>query len=111
MRSGPPAGEGTGRGRPVSFRHHLTHPWAPAGAPVLVIGDSMLDVYVFGAVDRISPEAPVPVVRQQDIRETAGGAANVAVNAVGLGGTAHLIACVGADHEGQRLEAVLKGAQ
>jgi D-beta-D-heptose 7-phosphate kinase/D-beta-D-heptose 1-phosphate adenosyltransferase len=111
MRTGPPSGEGTGKGQPVSFRHHLTHPWAPAGATALVIGDSMLDVYVFGAVDRISPEAPVPVVRQQDIRETAGGAANVAVNAVGLGGAAHLIACVGSDHEGQRLEAVLKGAR
>jgi D-beta-D-heptose 7-phosphate kinase/D-beta-D-heptose 1-phosphate adenosyltransferase len=103
-----PAGEG--RGQPVSFRHHLTHPWSPAGAPVLVVGDSMLDVHVLGAVERISPEAPVPVVRQQDIRETAGGAANVALNLVGLGGNAHLIACVGADGEGQRLAAVLAAA-
>jgi D-beta-D-heptose 7-phosphate kinase / D-beta-D-heptose 1-phosphate adenosyltransferase len=77
---------------------------------VLVVGDSMLDVYVFGAVDRISPEAPVPVVRQQGVRETAGGAANVAVNVVGLGGSAHLVACVGADSEGQRLDAVLAAA-
>jgi D-beta-D-heptose 7-phosphate kinase/D-beta-D-heptose 1-phosphate adenosyltransferase len=82
----------------------------PAGAPVLVVGDSMLDVYVLGTVDRISPEAPVPVVRQQDIRETAGGAANVAVNVVGLGGNAHLVACVGSDHEGQRLASVLMAA-
>jgi D-beta-D-heptose 7-phosphate kinase / D-beta-D-heptose 1-phosphate adenosyltransferase len=109
-RSGHPAGEAVTRGQPVSFRHHLTHPWAPNGAPVLVVGDSMLDVYVLGAVDRISPEAPVPVIRQQGIRETAGGAANVAVNVVGLGGTAHLVACVGADGEAQRLDAVLGAA-
>jgi D-beta-D-heptose 7-phosphate kinase/D-beta-D-heptose 1-phosphate adenosyltransferase len=108
-RSGHHAGEG-GKGQPISFRHHLTHPWSPAGAPVLVVGDSMLDVYVLGAVERISPEAPVPVIRQQAIRETAGGAANVAVNIVGLGGNAHLVACVGADHEGQRLASVLMGA-
>ena len=52
-RSGHHAGEGGALGQPVSFRHHLTHPWSPAAAPVLVVGNSMLDVYVLGAVDRI----------------------------------------------------------
>jgi D-beta-D-heptose 7-phosphate kinase/D-beta-D-heptose 1-phosphate adenosyltransferase len=111
-RSGQHTGEGAAAGtraQPAPSRHHLSHPWTPAGAPVLVIGDSMLDVYVFGTVERISPEAPVPVIRQQEVRETAGGAANVAANVVGLGGAAHLIACVGADADGQRLEAVLAG--
>lgn len=109
-RSGHHAGEAGGRGQPVSFRHHLAHPWSPDGAPILVIGDSMLDVYVFGSVERISPEAPVPVIRQLETKETAGGAANVAVNVLGLGGTAHLITCIGADADGQRLDAVLTAA-
>lgn len=96
--------------RPVSFRQHLAGRWSPEGAPVLVVGDSMLDIYVDGAVERISPEAPVPVMRQLRTRETAGGAANVAANVVGLGGSAHLVSCAGADSEGDRLAAVLAGA-
>jgi hypothetical protein len=89
-RSGHHAGEGAtaAKGQPVSYRHHLAHPWSPGGVPILVIGDSMLDVYVFGSVERISPEAPVPVIRQLETKETAGGAANVAVNILGLGGAA-----------------------
>jgi len=51
-------------------------------AKVLVLGDVMLDRYWFGATNRISPEAPVPVVRVQDNEERAGGAANVAMNII-----------------------------
>ncbi|HCZ49090.1 MAG TPA: bifunctional heptose 7-phosphate kinase/heptose 1-phosphate adenyltransferase, partial [Gammaproteobacteria bacterium] len=54
-------------------------------ARVLVVGDVMLDKYVFGHVERISPEAPVPVVRANQTREQPGGAANVAMNLAGLG--------------------------
>jgi D-beta-D-heptose 7-phosphate kinase/D-beta-D-heptose 1-phosphate adenosyltransferase len=93
--------------QPASFRQHLSKSWAPANAPVLVVGDSMLDVYVFGAVERISPEAPVPVIKQERSMETVGGAANVAANIVGLGGACHLISCSGADAEGDRLRALL----
>jgi D-beta-D-heptose 7-phosphate kinase / D-beta-D-heptose 1-phosphate adenosyltransferase len=85
-------------------------PWMPEGAPVLVVGDSMLDVYVFGSVERISPEAPVPVVKQEEMVEIGGGAANVAINVVAMGGTPHLISCVGADAEADRLAAVLSQA-
>jgi D-beta-D-heptose 7-phosphate kinase/D-beta-D-heptose 1-phosphate adenosyltransferase len=67
----------------------------------------MLDVYVSGSVDRISPEAPVPVMRQQRTNEVAGGAANVAVNVTGLGGAVHLVSCVGADGEGETLRSLL----
>lgn len=96
-----------GKSQLVSFRHHLSKPWSPEGAPVLIVGDSMLDNYVFGTVERISPEAPVPVIRQHETKETAGGAANVAMNVVGLGGSAHLVSCVGADADGEKLGALL----
>ena len=58
---------------------------------VLVIGDLMLDRYIWGDVERISPEAPVPVVRVAHQREQPGGAGNVAMNIVGLGGKATLL--------------------
>src|SRR5471030_3354020 len=96
--------------RPVSFREHLADRWLPERVQILVVGDSMLDIYIDGAVERISPEAPVPVMRQVAIRETPGGAANVAANIVGLGGAAHLVSCAGADGEGDRLAAVLTEA-
>lgn len=72
-------------------------------ARVLVIGDAMLDVYVTGTVERISPEAPVPVVRVRGERRSLGGAANVAHNVVALGGQCSLIACIGADGPGAEL--------
>ena len=99
-----------GKSHLVSFRHHLSKPWSPEGAPVLIVGDSMLDCYVSGVVDRISPEAPVPVIRQRETGETAGGAANVAMNVVGLGGSAHLVSCAGEDAEGSTLMALLAAA-
>ena len=66
----------------------------------LVIGDVMLDRYLIGNVDRISPEAPVPVVLLNEQNERAGGAANVAANLALLGIKTHIIGCVGNDAEG-----------
>ncbi len=76
---------------------------ALAGASVLVVGDVMLDRYVYGDVERISPEAPIPVLRVA--RETAmpGGAGNVARNLAALGGRPHLVAAVGDDAAGREL--------
>ena len=70
---------------------------ASRGKHVVVIGDAMLDVYLRGDADRISPEAPVPVVRVKDRRHALGGAANVAQNVVALGANATLVAAVGSD--------------
>src|SRR5690606_16612047 len=64
---------------------------------VLVIGDVMLDRYWWGNVERISPEAPVPVVRLKESTDAPGGAANVAANIAGLGATPYLIGIVGND--------------
>lgn len=78
-----------------------------AGLRVLVIGDAMLDRYWHGAVERISPEAPVPVVAVGASEDRLGGAANVARNVVALGGHARLLAIVGADEAGDRLAGLL----
>jgi rfaE bifunctional protein kinase chain/domain len=75
-----------------------------AQARVLVVGDVMLDRYWYGAVERISPEAPVPVVRVTREEERAGGAANVAYNAVSLGAKASLLTVVGDDDASHHLE-------
>jgi rfaE bifunctional protein kinase chain/domain len=76
-------------------------------ARLLVVGDVMLDRYWFGEVGRISPEAPVPVVRVDRIEERPGGAANVARNAAALGATVSLLSVVGADEAGTRLKQLL----
>lgn len=73
------------------------------GGRVAVVGDAMLDVFVFGQVTRISPEAPVPVVRVTQETERLGGAANVALNVKSLGGRVALIGVVGDDLAGMRL--------
>jgi D-beta-D-heptose 7-phosphate kinase/D-beta-D-heptose 1-phosphate adenosyltransferase len=83
---------------------------ALARTSLLVVGDAMLDVYVNGAVERVSPEAPVPVLRHSGDREVAGGAANVAANIARLGAAVRLIAPVGEDREAGRLAALLQGA-
>src|SRR5579863_2572129 len=75
--------------------------------PVLVVGDVMLDQYVWGEVDRISPEAPVPVVRATLRDEKPGGAANVAMNLAGLGACVTLVGFAGGDREQQTLETLL----
>jgi D-glycero-beta-D-manno-heptose-7-phosphate kinase len=80
------------------------------GLRVLVIGDVMLDVYLRGGASRISPEAPVPVVRVTEEDVALGGAANVATNVVGLGASCSVIGCVGADPAGRQLVAELSGS-
>jgi rfaE bifunctional protein kinase chain/domain len=70
---------------------------------VMVIGDAMLDRYVWGVVSRISPEAPVPVVDIKDETVRLGGAANVANNIVSLGASCELIGVVGADSVGEEI--------
>lgn len=80
-----------------------------AGARVLVVGDVMLDRYWYGPVDRISPEAPVPVVRVTRQEERLGGAANVAYNVVSLGAQATLLSVVGEDDASHKLEALVAG--
>jgi rfaE bifunctional protein kinase chain/domain len=75
---------------------------------VLVVGDAMLDRYWHGAVERISPEAPVPVVKVTREEERIGAAANVAYNVVTLGARASFLGVVGDDEAGQRLETLLR---
>src|SRR5215469_14173782 len=70
---------------------------AARGMRVAVIGDAMLDVYLRGDVDRISPEAPVPVVRVRDRKLALGGAANVAQNVVAVGAECPLVCTLGDD--------------
>lgn len=79
-----------------------------AQARVLVVGDAMLDRYWFGAVDRISPEAPVPVVRVTREEERLGGAANVALNVKTLGAQATLLTVVGDDEPARKLRQLLE---
>jgi rfaE bifunctional protein kinase chain/domain len=79
-----------------------------AAARVLVVGDAMLDRYWFGAVDRISPEAPVPVVKVTREEERLGGAANVALNVRTLGAQSSLVTVVGNDEPGRRLKAMIE---
>ena len=79
-----------------------------ARARVLVVGDAMLDRYWFGAVDRISPEAPVPVVRVTREEERLGGAANVALNVKTLGAQATLLTVVGDDDAARTLRNLLE---
>ncbi len=77
-------------------------------ARVLVVGDVMLDRYWFGEVSRISPEAPVPVVKVDRVEERPGGAANVARNVAALGAPVALLSVVGRDEAGRRLRRLLK---
>jgi D-glycero-beta-D-manno-heptose-7-phosphate kinase len=74
-----------------------------SGRSVLIVGDLMLDHFVIGRVDRISPEAPVPVVQFDHESFCLGGAANVAHNVAALGGTVEIAGLVGNDAEGTRL--------
>ena len=74
---------------------------------IAILGDAMLDVYLQGDVDRISPEAPVPVVRVRERRLALGGAANVAQNVAALGAASDLVAVVGGDVSGTMLRELL----
>ena len=78
------------------------------GLRIAVIGDAMLDVYLRGDVERISPEAPVPVVRVRERTHALGGAANVAQNVVATGARCELVGAIGADAGGQVLRGMLE---
>lgn len=80
-------------------------------ANVLVLGDVMLDRYWFGATNRISPEAPVPVVRVKNNEERAGGAANVAMNISALNIPVTLLGLIGQDEAGESLAKMLQAQQ
>ena len=80
------------------------------GRAILILGDLMLDHFVIGRVERISPEAPVPVVQFDHESFRLGGAANVANNVAALGGTVEIAGLVGNDPEGSRLVAGLREA-
>jgi rfaE bifunctional protein kinase chain/domain len=88
-------------GLPVADAHRLIA--AFAGTRVLIVGDVMLDQFLFGRVDRISPEAPVPVLAFEREQYRLGGAANVAHNARALGASVELAGVVGDDEHGRRL--------
>lgn len=79
-----------------------------AGNPILVIGDIMLDKYVYGTVERISPEAPVPVLNYRDEKEDIGGAGVVVDSLVKLGHNAKIISVVGEDEGGKKIAALCK---
>lgn len=83
---------------------------AAAAARILIVGDVMLDRYWFGEVHRISPEAPVPVVKVERSDERLGGAANVARNAAALGAQVTLLSVVGDDEPGKLIRALLEAA-
>jgi D-glycero-beta-D-manno-heptose-7-phosphate kinase len=91
----------------------MSHPTRAdlAACQVLVVGDAMLDQYWFGDVDRISPEAPVPVVRVQRREERLGGAANVARNVASLGTRTALLTALGQDEPGRTLMRLLAEAR
>lgn len=82
-----------------------------AGRQILVIGDVMLDHYIWGNATRISPEAPVPVVEVARDSYVAGGAANVAVNCTSLGARTTLAGFIAGDEAGDRLRSLLKSAK
>ncbi|HWY73127.1 MAG TPA: D-glycero-beta-D-manno-heptose-7-phosphate kinase [Burkholderiaceae bacterium] len=99
--------------RPDSSAEH--RPWADITAlrktRLLIVGDVMLDRYWFGEVERISPEAPVPVVRISAAEERLGGAANVARNITALGARAGLLSVVGNDEPGRALAGLLRQSE
>src|SRR3989442_5101840 len=74
---------------------------------VVVVGDAMLDIYLAGDAERISPEAPVPVVTVHTRRAALGGAANVAANVAAIGAECRLVAVIGDDARGDSLRAQL----
>ena len=92
---------------------HLLNAVSAKPPRIAVIGDAMLDLYLKGDVDRISPEAPVPVVRVRERRYALGGAANVAQNVLAVGARCELVSAVGRDQAGAQLREMLaeRGAE
>ena len=84
---------------------------AASAQRIAIVGDAMLDVYLRGDVDRISPEAPVPVVRVRERELALGGAANVANNVIALGAKCELVCTVGSDTAGASVRAMLEAAR
>ena len=76
-------------------------------AKVLVVGDIILDEYIYGETSRISPEAPVPIVKVSNTEERPGGAANVALNVSSLGMSVDLLGITGIDKASEQLENIL----
>jgi D-beta-D-heptose 7-phosphate kinase / D-beta-D-heptose 1-phosphate adenosyltransferase len=83
---------------------------ATGGIHVVVVGDVMLDRYWHGPADRVSPEAPVPVINVQHTEQRPGGAANVALNIVSLGARCTLVGLIGDDEAGEELTTTLTAA-
>src|SRR5688500_12816236 len=95
---------------PSISRERLVHLLEAArGKRIAVVGDAMLDVYLSGEVDRISPEAPVPVVRVRERKHALGGAANVAQNVLAIGARCDLVATIGNDEAGRMLRETVHG--
>lgn len=93
---------------PQELLHHLDR---FDGTPVLVVGDIMLDRFMYGTVDRISPEAPIPVFTQQREERMLGGAGNVVRNLLSLGAEATFISVIGDDAVGNQLTALVGAEQ
>ena len=99
---------GAAKDSTVRISGDFSEPAALRTSRVLVVGDVMLDRYWFGEVGRISPEAPVPVVKVTRTEERPGGAGNVARNAVALGSNVSLLSVVGRDEAGASLKRLLR---
>ena len=82
-----------------------------AGRRIVIVGDAMLDIYLAGEAERISPEAPVPVVTVRGRRHALGGAANVAANVAAIGAEGRLVAVIGHDARGDSLRGELATAR
>lgn len=101
----------TGKIKPLQSKEKTMEKNNPfVNSSVLVVGDAMLDRYWFGDASRISPEAPVPVVKVTRQEDRLGGAANVARNAAALGARTSLLAMIGDDEAGDRLLTLLEEA-
>lgn len=96
---------------PVRFARQSALVRAFPRQTILVVGDAMLDTSVEGSVDRVSPEAPIPVVRQTSARHVPGGAANTAQNVRALGGTAVFVGVRGRDPAGECLQSLLRAGK
>ena len=82
------------------FKHFFNSQQRPK---ILVVGDLILDEYIWGSVNRVSPEAPVPVLESKSENMALGGAANVANNLIALGCEVYIVGAIGQDEKGDRL--------
>ena len=86
----------------------ISSPQASAAPKVLIIGDILLDTYRHGIVSRISPEAPVPILKVENTEHRLGGAANVALNLATYGANVYLLGFIGEDEAGHKIKDELK---